>query len=114
MKVEVIDLEFGHPTVREASARLTTELVFARRRGVRVLKVIHGYGSSGRGGKLRNALRRMLRELEGTGSVSLVVIGEAWSIFDQASRTLMDRYPELRNDRDLDRANAGITLVELK
>ena len=113
MKVEVIDLEFGQPTVREAGARLMTELVFARRRGVRVLKLIHGYGSSGRGGKLRKALRRMLHELEGTGSVRLVVIGEAWSIFDQASRTLMDRYPELRNDLDLDRANAGITLVEL-
>jgi glycosyltransferase involved in cell wall biosynthesis len=30
MKVEVIDLEFGHPTVREAGARLTTELGFGR------------------------------------------------------------------------------------
>lgn len=112
-QIELLDIEHGYPTVAEARARLANELDAARRKGVRVLKIVHGYGSSGRGGRLRNALRTLLRQRGAEGRVGAIVPGESWSIFDEASRTLLDRYPDLRRDRDLERANAGITLVEV-
>ena len=79
-----------------------------------MLKLIHGYGSSGKGGKLRSAVRAALTARRAEGRVGRVIFGEAWSIFDEDSRALIDRYPDLRRESDLEKANAGITLVEVK
>lgn len=112
-KVLGVRIKDGMPTVDEARRRLANELAGARRRGVRVLKLIHGYGSKGVGGKLRGATRKSLEEARARGEVRRIVFGEDWSIFDEASRGLLDAYPELRDDPDLGRGNAGITLVEV-
>jgi hypothetical protein len=112
-KIDVLNFEAGYPGAEEAKRRLATELAQARRRGISVLKIIHGYGSSGRGGKLRRSLRTALRQHSQEGTVGHVVFGEAWSIFEESTRTLLERYPGLREDRDLERGNPGITLVEV-
>lgn len=112
-RIAEIRIKDGMPTSDEARRRLGTELEVARRRGVRVLKLIHGYGSRGVGGKLRRALRASLEQKQEAGSVGRVVPGESWSIFDETSRSLIESFPELRNDPDIERANAGVTLVEV-
>ena len=109
-----VRIKEGMPTADEARRRLATELELARRRGVRLIKLIHGYGSKGVGGKLRGAMRRALAEQQAAGRVGRVVTGEDWSIFDATARALLDDYPELRQDPDLERGNAGITLAEVK
>ncbi|MBX6366148.1 MAG: Smr/MutS family protein [Gemmatimonadetes bacterium] len=113
-RVAQIRIKDGMPTVAEARKRLAVEIEHARRRGVRVLKLIHGYGSSGVGGRLRAALRRSLAQANGRHGVGRVVFGENWSIFDEVTRSLLDDYPELRRDPDLDRLNAGLTIVEVR
>ncbi len=115
MKSRVAELRIkdGMPTADEARRRLVAELEVARQRGIRVLKLIHGYGSHGIGGKLRRALRASLEQHRAAGAVGRVVAGEAWSIFDETSRSLLESYPELRNDPDVERGNAGITFVEV-
>jgi hypothetical protein len=52
-----LNLKEGFPTVDDARRRLLSEMQSARARGVRVIKVIHGWGSSGEGGKLGPAIR---------------------------------------------------------
>jgi hypothetical protein len=47
-----LNLEAGFPTVDEVRRRLVSEVQSAKARGVRVIKVIHGWGSSGEGGKM--------------------------------------------------------------
>jgi hypothetical protein len=113
-RVAEVRIKEGMPTVEQARRRLGTEIDVARSHGVRVLKLIHGYGSSGRGGRLRGALRSSLEELATQGLVRRAVTGEQWSIFDETSRALLGSYPELRKDADLERGNAGITLIELR
>jgi len=113
-RIADVTIKQGMPSADEARRRLATELDVARRKGVRVLKVIHGYGSHGVGGRLRRSLRRALAERQREWRVGRVVPGEAWSIFDETARALLADYPELRHDPDLERANAGITLVELR
>jgi hypothetical protein len=113
-RIVEVRIKEGMPTVAEARRRLAVELEHARRRGVRVLKLIHGYGSSGVGGKLRGALRRSLAEMSLRARVGRVVFGEDWSIFDADTRSLLDAYPELRGDPDLERGNAGMTIVEVR
>lgn len=112
-RIETVQMKSGMPTADEARRRLVSELQRARSTGVAVLKLVHGYGSTGKGGRLRTALRAQLSVLGGEGRIGSVVAGEAFSIFDADTRGLLDRYPELRRDADLERGNPGITLVEL-
>ena len=46
-----VNMELGKPIVEKAIGRLTFEIHHSRKMGVSVLKIIHGYGSSGTGGK---------------------------------------------------------------
>jgi len=112
-KVPVINLEQGFPTRDQACERLETALVRARKNGVRVVKIIHGYGSTGAGGVLRYAVRNFLRQRKDRGEITLFVNGESWSSFDARSKDLLAKCPELVLDSDLGRANKGITLVLL-
>ena len=108
-----INLEENMPAARDAAARLTTEIRLAKRHGIRLVKCIHGFGSAGRGGKIRLAARRELESLQERGYVKAIIPGEKLSIFDEDTRQAMAYYGELRGDPDLDRHNNGITLVVL-
>jgi hypothetical protein len=112
--VEIVNLEHGFPTAEEARTRLATEIDVARKKGVGLLKLVHGYGSTGKGGTLRKTLRTMLLRMQHEGKIGRVIFGENWDLFDEPSRNLMDRYPLIRGDRDIGRGNAGITIVETR
>lgn len=108
-----IQLKNGLPTVDEARRRLLAEMESARAAGVRVLKVIHGWGSSGEGGVLGPAIRRSLRLRVKEGRAVLVVPGERFGSDTEEGRQLAGRHPSVRGDVDFNRANPGITVVEL-
>jgi len=111
--MRTVNLETGRPSVDDARRRLLAETQAARDAGVRLLKVVHGWGSSGEGGKVGPAIRRSLRLRVKEGKALAVVPGERFSSDTLEGRELLRRHPSLRNDRDLNRANPGITLVEL-
>jgi hypothetical protein len=111
--VRTINLKASFPTVDEARRRLLAEMEKARSDGVRLLKVIHGWGSSGEGGKLGPAIRKSLRLRVKEGKAGLVVPGERFSSDTEEGRELVQRFPSLRSDRDYNHANPGITLVEM-
>src|SRR5215469_5408843 len=98
--VKAVNLEDGCPTVAQASARLKSELEIARQSRLPVLKIIHGYGSSGVGGDLRIALQSMLRQMEARGEIRGCIYGEHWRKSDQRAWELVKRYPQLKDDRD--------------
>jgi Smr domain len=112
-KLRVINLEEGFPTRDQAYQKLEVALARARKDGVAVLKVIHGYGSTGSGGVLRFAIRSFLRQRKERGEIAAFVNGESWSSFDERSKGLFAKVPELLLDSDVGRANKGITLVLL-
>ncbi|MFZ1136123.1 MAG: Smr/MutS family protein [Candidatus Korobacteraceae bacterium] len=111
--MRTINLEDGMPTVAQARARLASELQVARRQGVSILKLIHGYGSTGVGGDLRVALQSTLRQMADRNEIRDCIFGENWRKSDEHAWTLLKRLPELKEDRDLGRGNRGITLVVL-
>jgi hypothetical protein len=112
-KVITLNIKSDMPTVDEARRRLITELQRARARGVKAIKLIHGYGSTGVGGKLRDGLRSSLSRRKKEGLIQFFVIGEKWSIFEEQGRAALEACPELRGDSDLDRGNEGVTIVVL-
>ena len=113
LSVKELNLEQGMPTVDAAMGWLEAELAAARKMGRPALKLIHGYGSSGRGGKIRTACRKYLREQAAAGRVRLVIAGEEFSIFSEETRRSFALCGELRQDGDLDRENRGVTFVLL-
>ena len=108
-----INLETGMPTVEQAERRLIGELARARASGAKAVKIIHGYGSSGVGGKLRIGVRQSLAGKKRQRGIKGFIPGEEWDIFDEESRRFIEVCPELSRDQDLGRGNAGITLVLL-
>jgi len=55
--------------VQEALQRLERELALARKEGLGLLKIIHGYGSTGVGGDIRIAVQVRLREMVEDGRI---------------------------------------------
>ncbi|HVP11606.1 MAG TPA: Smr/MutS family protein [Phycisphaerae bacterium] len=111
--IRIVSIKSGMPTVEEARARLKVELDRARSEGSLVLKLIHGYGSSGVGGTLRRGVRASLRKRLKEGQIRAFVPGEQWDIFNEAARRILEECPELASDQDLNHYNEGITLVLL-
>jgi hypothetical protein len=113
LNIPVINLEENRPTVEEMNRRLAIELKNARHARVTVLKLIHGYGSTGVGGKLRGAVRVTLEHAKKRGEIRDFVQGEEFRISNEVTWALLKLYPELKQDRDLGRENRGITIVQL-
>jgi hypothetical protein len=111
--LRIINLEENRPTVDEMRRRLALELANAKRARVPLLKLIHGYGSSGVGGKLRGAVRVSLEQSKKRGEIRDFVQGECFRISDEIAWAMMKLYPELKQDRDLGRENRGISIVML-
>jgi hypothetical protein len=108
-----VNLEQGMPTVARALQRLETELAIARRQGYRIIIFIHGYGSSGTGGVIKEEVQRQLYYYKHQGRINEVVPGEDFSSRAGVGRQLLRRFPALSTHDDLNRANRGITLVVL-
>src|SRR5271167_2988997 len=67
--IRIANLEAGMPTVHEALSRLDQELAAARREKSGIMKLVHGYGSSGTGGDIRVAVQRRLVEMRQSGQI---------------------------------------------
>ena len=106
-----VNLELGRPSADEALRRLENELAAKRRLRAKAMKLIHGYGSSGKGGRIRTASRKYLRAAQEQGRIYAVLPGERLTIFDEEARRLMARCPALREDCDRERYNCGVTFV---
>ena len=110
----VINIKCGNPFVAEAMQRLELALRHAAGQGVRVLTIIHGYGSSGKGGIIRDECRQKLVYLRSHGHITQIIPGEECHRQSGPLRDLLRRFPRLAADRSLTRSNPGITLVVLK
>ena len=113
VRIKVVNLEEGMPTVEQARLRMQYELKTARREGFKAVKLIHGYGSTGAGGALRIELQQELRKLAEDGTLRAVISGENWRVADPTTWDLLKRFPEWKKDSDLGRGNQGVSIVIL-
>ena len=111
--IRTVNIESGMPVVQEGLARLEAELLRARHAGVPIVRVIHGWGSSGTGGKLRQACRAYLKQRLEARQIKSYLPGEEYYRSGGAGKSLLSRYPALRSSERKDRRNPGITFVEL-
>jgi len=110
--LEIIDV--AHPPRRPDAVEEEILDALARVRhsaSSRVLKIIHGYGSSGKGGSTKDLVRNAL--FRQRSRCRAVIEGERYGLFDPdtlALRAEVGQFP----DQDLDVANPGITVVWVK
>jgi hypothetical protein len=93
--------------------RLDHGLATARAAKEPLLKLIHGYGSSGVGGALRDEVRNTLDRLRREGAIAGYIPGEDFRESNETAWQLIKRNRALRDDRDFGRGNRGITIVVL-
>ena len=108
---KTVNLEKGMPSVQQALDRLDGEMQWAFKQGLKVVTLIHGYGSSGEGGAIKAAVVRHLEYLRFKGRINAVIPGEVFEGRSPRGRQLLRRFPFLADHRDLNRANPGITVV---
>jgi len=109
-----VNIKDGMPTVDVALARLEAALRPYGKTS-KLIKIVHGYGSTGVGGKIRTAVRQRLKSKKVAGNIKDFIPGEAFSMFDPATQKALALYhKELTGDRDYNRSNDGITVVILK
>lgn len=108
-----INLEEGRPVVELALHRMTEIVDDGARSGVTIITLIHGYGSSGKGGVIRSECRKMLDYMKSRGQIADFIPGEDFSKRSGRGKSLLRRYPQLSSDKNLGKSNRGITLVVL-
>lgn len=92
---------------------MESELRRARSEGVSLVKFVHGYGSTGKGGEIRIAVQQALIKRFQQGELRGVIFGDDWRISNETTWALLKQWPELKQDSDLGRENRGITIVVL-
>lgn len=112
VEVATVNLEAGRPVVAVAMRRFQERLDQARREQTRVLVLIHGYGSGGSGGAIRDALRQRLEGLLHEKKIAQWLPGESFVKGNRQAAFLMRRFASLGRDRTL-HGNKGVSIVVL-
>jgi hypothetical protein len=112
-KVKRIDIKEGMPPVDVAMFYLQTEMNLSKKEGFKVLKVVHGYGSHGKGGSIKLAVRQFLKEAKRKGVITDYVPGEGWSSNKVLKMGLLEDAPELLLNLDGESYNLGVTIIIL-
>ena len=110
---KTVNLEQGRPVLEVALQRLSNAIIDAGKNNVTILTLIHGYGSTGKGGLIRLECRKNLDYLKSRGQIKDYIGGEDFFKRTGKTKSLLQRYPQLSADKNLNKGNRGITLVIL-
>jgi len=111
--LRTLNIEAGMPTVAEAIHRLEVQMDRARADGVRLVRVIHGWGSNTGGrGRIRAAARQWLQRQLEERRIRTLVLGDHYTHTTPEGRDFQRRHPALRSSERSDRENPGICFVE--
>ncbi len=113
MKINKINIKEDLPDVTLAIANMLIEIERTKIEGVKALKVIHGYGSSGAGGEIKKVVHRELTQLVKKKVIKEFFPGEKFSISMKDKGVYLERFPSLLVDGDMRNFNSGLTIIFL-
>jgi hypothetical protein len=108
-----VNLKSGLPSAGDAVRQLDIKLAAARSKGARIVRIIHGWGSAGSGGAIKDATHEHLRRLQRQEHIRRFIAGDEYSQLTAEGRDLLRACPVLKSSLRSDRLNPGITFVEL-
>ncbi|HOJ01215.1 MAG TPA: Smr/MutS family protein [Anaerolineaceae bacterium] len=107
-----MNIEADMPSLAEGIVRMNQFINEAQHSGRRVIKIIHGYGSSGVGGRLRGGLRQELTKKRQSGKIKDFIPGERFGV-NEDTILYLHQYTQLKIDPDFSKNNPGITVIIL-
>ena len=111
MKYIELNIKEGMPLVMEAMRYMQDSLARFKREKYGVVLIVHGYGSTGKGGAICTKARQWLKAQEKGGKIKKVIFGEDFNLFNFDALDLKNKCKELE---PLFRVcNSGVTVVEL-
>lgn len=111
MKYTEINIKQDMPLVADAMRYLQDSIVKHKRDKCQCVLIIHGYGSTGKGGAICEKARQWLKAQERNGKVKTVIFGEDFTLFNFKALELKNKYQELEQLMRV--CNNGVTVVEL-
>ena len=110
----ILTLDLAHPPRHPDEVEDELLQAWMKVRGsptLRLIKIIHGYGKSGKGGTTKNVVRNWTFHYR--SKFRLVVDGENYSLYDAGTQEVRKHLGEYL-DSDLGASNAGVTVVFVK
>ena len=111
MKYTEINIKQEMPLVADALNFLKNSIDRYKRDKYDVVLVIHGYGSSGKGGAICEKARQWLKAQERGGKIKQVIFGEDFNLYNFAALALKNKCRELESLMRV--CNNGVTVVQL-
>ena len=112
--LQTINIKQDNPPADVAVANLIQEINLAKLSHEGAIKVIHGYGSHGVGGLIKQQAHSALKDLRHKKLILDYIPGEQFSPNNKYYKKLIETYPELILDKDLYPPNSGVTLVLIR
>ena len=111
MKYTEINIKQDMPIVADAMRYLQNSIERLKREKYDVVLIIHGYGSTGKGGAIHDKARQWLKAQERNGKIKIVIFGEDFTLFNFDALALKNKCREL--EPLLKICNHGVTVIEL-
>ena len=111
MRVLYIDVKSEMQTCLMAVAQLEIEIDACKLGGFNALKVIHGYGSHGVGGAIKQEIHKRLKQMKSQGKIKEYIPCEKWTQNNPKRKMAIECCDELLADSDLRMLNSGVTIV---
>ena len=108
-----LNLKENGATVEYALAVLEIEIESAKKAGEVAIKILHGYGSHGRGGAILNELKKQLRIWKRAGFIKDYFSGDKWNISDEKTINILNLDKNIFGDEDLNKSNPGISIIQI-
>lgn len=111
MNYTELNIKDGMPLAADAMRYLQDSILRLKKEKYGCVLIVHGYGSTGKGGVIREKARQWLNAQKRNGKVKQVIYGEDCNIFNFDALALKNRYRELEPLFAV--CNHGVTVVEL-
>lgn len=105
------NIKQGMPSVSLAKDRLITIIRYERER---IIKIVHGYGSTGQGGDIKVMVHQLLNDYIELHKIKAFIPGEAFGHLLGYDAMIKAHLALLKQDPDYKIPNEGITYIILK
>lgn len=109
--VKVINVKENNNSPEYAVFLLDSEINDSKSLGTNVIIVIHGYGSSGYGGVMKQEIFEFLQKAKKQKRIIDFVKGEEWGHLSEKVALICKHNPELILHSQIQNLNSGVTVV---
>ena len=109
--MRIVNIKKDNPNVDYALFLIDEEIRYSRAIGNRVILIIHGYGSHGQGGAIKQGVKHYLPHLKKSGIISNYVFGENWGETNETKMEIERIDPEIILSEHLFCINSGVSVI---